>query len=74
MADISVISILPEVASFHAVSFDVFRSLSEYELATSFFDEKTCEIAMCTYSGIFSSKRNFHLIDFCHLTVSFMTS
>ena len=30
----------------HTVSFEVFRSLSEYEFATFYFDEKTCEIAM----------------------------
>ena len=32
----------------HTVSFEVFRSLSEYEFATFYFDEKTCEIAMRT--------------------------
>ena len=37
----------------HTVSFEVFRSLSEYEFATFYFDEKTCEIAMQTYSLIF---------------------
>ena len=33
----------------HTVSFEVFRSLSEYEFATFYFDEKTCEIAMDSY-------------------------
>ena len=28
------------------VSSEVFRSLSEYEFATFYFDEKTCETAM----------------------------
>ena len=38
----------------HTVSFEVFRSLSAYEFATFYFNEKTCEIAMLTYSRIFS--------------------
>ena len=30
----------------HTVSSEVLLSLSEYEFATFYFDEKTCEIAM----------------------------
>ena len=30
----------------HTVSSEVFRSLSEYEFAAFYFDEKTCETAM----------------------------
>ena len=33
-------------ATAHAVSSDVFCLLSEYEFATFYFDEKTCEIAI----------------------------
>ena len=34
---------------FHCTTLQVFRSLSEYEFATFYFDEKTWEIAIRTY-------------------------
>ena len=57
----------------HTVSFEVFRSLSEYKFATSYFDEETCETAMHTYlfAKIFvKSLRPFTRL--CHLTFFFV--
>ena len=46
--------ILRVIPAVHTVSSEDFRSLS----ATLYFDEKTFEIAMCTYSQNFSWKHN----------------
>ena len=49
----------------HTVSSEVFRSLPEYEFATFYFDENTCEIAM----RIFFVKWQHSFLDFRHLTI-----
>ena len=51
-----------------------FWGFSEYEFATFYFDEKSCKIAMQTYSLILSWNRNVHLIDFCHIIFFFSSS